>query len=65
MNTSERFAKIVEELAKLERERSAQDETWRALAPELQKAGKTELWVESLPEAPTTPSPALLGCVRA
>lgn len=67
MNTHERFAKIMEALANLEREREAQDATWKTLGPELARAGQTELWIESLPEVTTTApaAPAFLAGVRA
>lgn len=66
MSTHARFAKIIEDLANVEREREAQEATWKAIGPELAKAGKAELWVESLPEMTTAPAtPVFLGGVRA
>lgn len=67
MSTNARFAKILEQLAELERERGKQDATWKAIGPELERAGKSELWVESLPEpAPEAVTlPAFLSAVRA
>lgn len=65
MSTNARFAKILEDLGNLEREREAQDSAWQKLGPQLARAGQTELWVESLPVPPPTSSAAFWAGVRA
>ncbi|MCC6900359.1 MAG: hypothetical protein IT377_15380 [Polyangiaceae bacterium] len=63
MNPNDRLTEIGEALLGIERELDAQRASWEACLPELVRAGDTQLWLESLPEAPPAQeaSPFLLG----